>query len=184
MNITILNGNPDENNTAFDGYLAHLSDQLVSYGHNITSFELRSMDISYCIGCFGCWVKSPGECRSEDDSVVVSRAYINSDFVLYTSPVIMGFYSALLKKVTDKFIQLVEPYMEFVDGESRHLARYDRYPLVGLLLEKGADCDDEDISIIADTHKNTALNFKSKLVFTKLTHDSVDEVLRAIVQPV
>jgi hypothetical protein len=71
----------------------------------------------------------------------------------------------------------------FVDGESRHMARYDRYPLAGLLLEKGADCDDEDISIIADTHKNTALNFKSKLVFTKLTHDPVDEVVQAIVAP-
>ena len=180
MKITILNGNPDENNTGFDGYLAQLSDELATSGHDVTSFELREMDISYCIGCFGCWVKSPGECRSEDDSTVVSRAYINSDFVLWASPVIMGFYSALLKKVTDKFIQLVEPYMVFVDGESRHAARYDRYPLVGLLLEKGPDADDEDISIIADTHKNTALNFKSRLVFTKLTYEPVEEVVQAI----
>jgi hypothetical protein len=183
MKITILNGNPDARNGTFDDYLMRLSDELTSDGHTVTSFELREMDISYCIGCFGCWVKSPGECRSEDESRIVSRAYINSDFVLYASPVIMGFYSALLKKVTDKFIQLVEPYMEFVDGESRHLARYDRYPLVGLLLEKGADCDDEDISIIADTHKNTALNFKSRLVFTKLTHEPVDKVAQAITAP-
>jgi len=180
MKITILNGNPDENNTAFDDYLTNLSDELNSDGHAVTSFELREMDISYCIGCFGCWVKSPGECRSEDDSTVVSRAYINSDFVLWASPVIMGFYSALLKKVTDKFIQLVEPYMVFVDGESRHAARYDRYPLAGLLLEKGADSDDEDISIIADTHKNTTLNFKSRLAFTKLTHEPVEDVAQAI----
>jgi hypothetical protein len=184
MKITILNGNPEVSNSAFEDYLAQLSDKLDSYGHEVTSFELREMDISYCIGCFGCWVKSPGKCRSEDESRLVSQAYINSDFVLYASPVIMGFYSAVLKKVTDKFIQLVEPYMEFVDGESRHLARYDRYPLVGLLLEKGADCDDDDISIIADTHKNTALNFKSRLVFTKLTDNPVDDVAQAIVAPV
>jgi hypothetical protein len=183
MNITILNGNPDAGRAGFDDYLALLSDELTSNGHAVTSFELREMDISYCIGCFGCWVKSPGECRSGDDSHEVSHAYINSDFVLWASPVIMGFYSALLKKVTDKFIQLVEPYMVFVDGESRHVARYDRYPLAGLLLEKGPDTDDEDISIIADTHTNTALNFKSKLVFTKLTHAPVDEVVQAIVAP-
>ena len=180
MNITILNGNPDPGRAGFDDYLAQLSDELTSNGHTVTSFELREMDISYCIGCFGCWVKSPGECRSEDESLIVSRAYINSDFVLWASPVIMGFYSALLKKVTDKFIQLVEPYMVFVDGESRHVARYDRYPLAGLLLEKGLDADDEDISIIADTHKNTALNFKSRLVFTKLMHEPVEEVALAI----
>jgi len=36
MNITILNGNPDTGNTAFDDYLARLSDELTSNRHAIT----------------------------------------------------------------------------------------------------------------------------------------------------
>jgi len=68
LKITVLNGNPHADNTAFDDYLARLSDELVSDGHAVTGFDLREMDIKYCIGCFGCWVKSPGECRSKDDS--------------------------------------------------------------------------------------------------------------------
>jgi hypothetical protein len=88
----------------------------------------------------------------------------------------MGFYSALLKKVTDKFIGLVHPYAEFVDGLSRHSARYDRYPQAGLLLEKGSDADDEDIAIISDIHERTALNFKSNLSYTRLTLDPAEEV--------
>jgi len=180
MKITVLNGNPHADNSWFDDYLKHLSEGLVSDGHAVTSFELREMDIKYCIGCFGCWVKSPGECRSRDESREVCRAYINSDFVLWASPVIMGFYSALLKKVTDKFICLVHPYGEFIEGEVHHLPRYDHYPMAGLLLEKDSDSDDEDIQIIANIHSRTALNFKSSLAFTKLTIDPVEEVASAI----
>ena len=180
MKITVLNGNPYADNTAFDDYMKHLSEELVSDGHAVTSFELREMDIKYCIGCFGCWVKSPGECRSRDESREVCRAYINSDFVLWASPVIMGFYSALLKKVTDKFVCLVHPYGEFVNGEVHHLPRYDHYPMTGLLLEKGSETDDEDIQIVSDIHNRTALNFKSGSVFTKLTFEPVGEVVDAI----
>ena len=180
MKITVLNGNPDTNNASFDDYIARLSEELTSDGHAVTSFDLREMDIKYCIGCFGCWVKTPGECRSRDESREVCRAYINSDFVLWASPVIMGFYSSMLKKVTDKFVCLVHPYGEFVDGEVHHLPRYEHYPKTGLLLEKGADSDDEDIQIISDIHSRTALNFKSSLAFTKLTLDPVEEVADAI----
>ena len=135
MRITILNGNPDADKAAFDGYLARLSDALTSDQHEVTILELREMDIKYCTGCWGCWVKTPGECVAADDSHGVCRAVINSDFALWASPVIMGFYSALLKKVTDKFIPLVHPYAVVNQGEAHHLARYDNYPLMGLLLE-------------------------------------------------
>ena len=180
MKITILNGNPKAENTSFDDYLEQLSNKLTSDGHVVTNFPLRDMDIRYCIGCLGCWVKTPGECRSGDASCEVSRSAINSDFVLWSSPVIMGFYSALLKQITDKFICLVHPHAIFVDGEVHHLARYDKYPIAGLLLEKGADADDEDIEIISDIHARTTLNFKTSLAFTKLTHDPVEEVANAI----
>ncbi len=180
MRVTILNGNPDAGNAAFDNYLKRLSDELTSDSHTVTIFELREMDIKYCVGCLGCWVKTPGQCVTADEARDVCRAYINSDFVLWASPVIMGFYSALLKKVTDKFIALVCPYATFVQGESHHMARYDSYPLTGLLLEKSADTDDEDISIISDTHTRTALNFKSTSSFTKLTLVPVEQVARAI----
>ena len=41
MKITILNGNPDAGNAAFDDYLKRLSDALTSDGHAVTVFELR-----------------------------------------------------------------------------------------------------------------------------------------------
>jgi len=109
MKVTILNGNPDHQNIAFDAYLDQLTKNLIADQHQVTRLNLRDMDIHYCIGCFGCWVKTPGECRSADESQVVCRAVISSDFTLWASPLHMGFPSASLKKVMDKSIPLIHP---------------------------------------------------------------------------
>ena len=180
MRITILNGNPSPGDAAFDGYLRGLVEALEVGEHVVTALQLRDMDIKYCTGCWGCWVKTPGECVVKDDSAEVCRAVINADLVLHASPVIVGFYSALLKKTTDKLIPLIHPYGAVDQGEAHHRARYRRYPLLGLLLCKGDDTDDEDMAIIADIHSRTALNLKSRVVFTRLTSDPIEEVAREI----
>lgn len=180
MKITIMNGNPNAETVILDEYINELSVQLSSSGHEVSNMKLRDLDLAYCIGCLECWVKTPGMCKTDDDGREVSRAYINSDFVLFASPVIMGFYSALLKMVTDKFVGHVHPYGVFVEGEVHHAPRYDKYPKAGLLLEKDSKTDDEDIHIISNIHSRTILNYKSTLEFTKLTVDPVEEVADAI----
>ena len=180
MKITILNGNPDSSHTAFDRYLADLESTWAAEQHQVTTLELRSLKIHYCTGCWGCWVKTPGQCLATDDSHQVCRAVINSDFVLFASPLIMGFVSAPLKKTMDKLIPLVHPYIVVDQGEAHHLARYDSYPLLGLLLEKGPNDDETDVAITGDIIGRTALNLKSRLAFTKLTMEPLTEVARAI----
>ncbi len=179
MKITILNGNPNADNVKFDNYLEELADLLESRNHTVTISKLREMDIKYCMGCFGCWVKTPGECVVADDSRDICREYINSDFVLFASPIIMGFTSALLKKAHDKLIPLIHPYLEIVRGEFHHLARYKKYPRIGLLLEnKGAD--EEDIKIISNIYMRDAINLRASFCFTRLTSDYVEEVANEI----
>ena len=180
MKITILNGNPDTGNTTFDAYLERLAEALTAAGCQATTLTLRDMDIHYCAGCWGCWVKTPGECVTHDDSADVCRTVINADFVLLASPVIMGFPSAVLKKTVEHLIPLIHPYGAVVQGEAHHMARYDRYPLWGLLLEKRGDTDDADVQIIADIFSRTALNFKTQLAFTELTSTPADAVAETI----
>ena len=180
MKITILNGNPDAQNIAFDTYLDRLAGVLIADQHQVTRLNLRDMDIAYCIGCFGCWVKTPGECRSADESSQVCRAVINSDFTLWASPLRMGFPSALLKKVMDKSIPLIQPYFVVDQGEAHHQARYPHYPRLGLLLEEEADTDNDDLLNVADIFSRTALNLKSRLDFVHLTGQPVEALAAAI----
>ena len=177
MKVTVLNGNPDTSNHAFDDYLKNLAESLTASNHAVDILNLRDMNIRYCVGCWGCWVKTPGQCAARDDLQDVTRAYIDSDFVLFASPVIMGFPSALLKKVQEKAaLSLLLPYFEHVNNEVHHIGRYPRYPAIGVLLEKSGTCDDEDINIISDIYGRFAINVKTACRFTRLTSDPVKEV--------
>jgi hypothetical protein len=180
MKITILNGNPYAEDTLFDDYLENISRSLESGSHDVNNLRLREMDIKNCLGCFGCWLRTPGRCVVNDDSDFVRREFINSDFALFTSPVIMGFTSALLKKVVDKLLPLVLPYKEIVYGECHNMSRYDRYPLLGLILQKDKDVDEEDIQIISDIYRRIAVQCQSKLCFTLFAENEIIEVIDEI----
>jgi len=182
LRITVLNGNPETENIAFDAYLEKLSGSLESHNHAVRTLQLRDMDIRYCIGCFGCWVKTPGECSTaQDDTREICREYINSDVVIFASPVIMGFTSALLKKAHDRLIPLLTPYIRLFEGETHHIARYDKYPLIGLLLQFDGNTDAEDMEIISDIYRRDTINFKSSFISTQMMINPVEEVADALV---
>jgi multimeric flavodoxin WrbA len=144
---------------------------------------LRDLTLRYCVGCWGCWVKTPGECVNRDASLEMDRAIINADFVLWASPLKMGFPTELLKRALDKHLPLIHPYMEVDQGEAHHLKRYPRYPRLGLLLEKETSTDSRDLQIVTDIHCRTALNFKSRLEFSMTTETPVDDVAIRITSP-
>jgi hypothetical protein len=96
------------------------------------------------------------------------------------APVVMGFPSALLKKMTDKLLPNLHPYFMIDQGEIHHRPRYERYPKMGLLLEKSPDTDEEDLVLIEELYRRLALNMKSPLCFTRLTIDPLLEVAHEI----
>ncbi len=181
MKITVLNGNPNVEDSGFDDYLTRLKTVLELRDNTVMNLQLRDMDIRYCIGCFGCWIKTPGECsNAADDTRVVRREFINSGLVIFASPVIMGFTSALLKRAHDRLLPLLMPYIRLFKGETHHVSRYNKYPSIGLLLQPDADTDAEDLEIISEIYRRDAINFKASLIFTQTTGNPVEEVAGAI----
>ena len=179
MKITILNGNPVS--SPFDACLAELSSQLQASGQTVTQLDLRNLTLHYCIGCWGCWVKTPGQCSNADvTSLEMDRAVINADFVLWAAPLKMGFPSSLLKMAMDKHLPLIHPYTLVDHGEAHHRKRYAHYPRLGLLLEKEASTDPRDLQIVTDIACRTALNFKTRLEFSLTTQTPVAELARRI----
>lgn len=180
MKFTFLNGAPEP--FSFDSYLLQLKSFLEAQGHAVTQLDLRNMPLRYCIGCWGCWVKTPGQCVARDASIEMDRAVIQSDFTLWAAPLKMGFPSALLKMAVDKHLPLIHPYMEVDHNEAHHLKRYKRYPRLGVLVEKEADTDETDIRILTDIFARTALNFKSRLEFLETADRPAEEVARKMLE--
>jgi len=105
-----------------------LSDVLGSEGDLIETFRLHEMKLAHCLGCFGCWLKTPGMCVEDDDGRRVAKAVMQSDTTVFFTPVTFGGYSPDLKKMMDHFIQLISPYFQLEHGEVHHPPRYARRP--------------------------------------------------------
>jgi multimeric flavodoxin WrbA len=181
MKITILNGSPEP--SGFDDILKLLKIKLEDRQNSVTLINLRDITLRYCIGCWGCWVKTPGICSHNDESPFMDTAVINSDFVLWATPLIMGFPSELFKRAMDKHLPLIHPYILEDQGEMHHLGRYDQYPRLGLLLDPEYDTDENDLEVISTIFQRTALNFKSHLDFSMTTPKNVDDLIERILNP-
>lgn len=141
---------------------------------------LRDMEVKSCTGCFGCWVKKPGECVFEDDSIAIRKAAINTDLLLFASPLIMGFPSALLKVVQDKMLPLLLPYIDLIDKECHHQRRYEQYPDIGLLYTNMKDADDEEIAIVKEIYDRFAINFHSHVKVFENIENNPEEIAHAL----
>jgi len=97
-------------------------------GAEVEVFTLRKMRLAHCLGCFNCWIKTPGMCVESDAGREVAKAVIRSDATVLFTPVTFGGYSPELKKMMDHFIQLISPLFEIEHGEMHHPPRYDRRP--------------------------------------------------------
>lgn len=143
--ILLLNGNPDAGNGAFDAYCASVTEALVETGNEVRSLLLRDMKIGDCLGCYDCWLKTPGICVRRDDHVEVLKGYVWGDLVVLASPVRMGFVSAQIKKAHDRMIPLVHPFLTLNGDRMAHLPRYEKTARVGLLIDPGSDTGARDI---------------------------------------
>ena len=174
VNITVLNCIPNEFYSTVEKNIKLLTEKDLNNKYDV--FTVRDLDIKYCCGCWSCWVKTPGKCIQKDDMPRILRSMINSDLTIFISPIVMGFVSSLQKKISDKMIPLVHPYIKICENECHHQARYDKYPKLGLLLIEDDLVKKEDVAIINQIYNRTALNMKTELSFSVLTKGSLEEL--------
>jgi hypothetical protein len=76
MRIVVINGEPDAAST-FDAYVHSFTARLAQRDNAVREFTLRDMELHGCTGCFGCWVRTPGECmRSVERLIPLLHPYI------------------------------------------------------------------------------------------------------------
>lgn len=108
--------------------------------HDLTQEEFKGLNIDKgeaiiisdngnihnCIGCFGCWLKTPGQCVIKDSYMSVAKSFAASSEVLIISKCCYGSYSPFVKNVLDRNISYLLPDFTIIDGEMHHKKRYDK----------------------------------------------------------
>ena len=131
------------------------------YEEQIRYKALGSVEIKACIGCWSCWLKTPGKCIYKDAMAECYSDYVNSDKVILLMDTAQGFINHHAKAFIDRTIPHYHPYIEIVDGECHHKARYERYPQLHFYFEDQS-LNGEDAQVIEDYLYRTAYHFRSK----------------------
>ena len=161
MKTLILDGSPAGDRIgSFSA--ATLQADLAKCGWSSEVVVLRDKNIGNCMGDFLCWMKSPGKCYMADDHLEISRKYLESDLVIFLTPITFGGYSPTLKKMVDHMIQNTLPFFATHSGEIHHQQRYERYPDV-ITIGWQREPDAEAASIFRHLAWRNSINFYAKV---------------------
>lgn len=132
-----------------------------SFNEPLKIVKIEKESIKPCVGCWSCWLKTPGNCIFKDRMSEIYYDYINSDAVVVLMDTTQGFINHHAKAFLDRTIPHYMPYIEIIDGECRHMSRYKSYPDLYFLYNNECLTLDED-QIIEDYLFRTACHFKSE----------------------
>jgi multimeric flavodoxin WrbA len=133
----------DENNGQTEGAVSALRDWAARKGHEARFDYASSMRLKACIGCFGCWLKTPGVCViKDDDGRRYLERFVASDLMIIITRIPFGSYSPAIKRALDRGIPSLLPYFRIFRGEMHHVQRYPRGKRI-LHLPYGDYCDEE-----------------------------------------
>lgn len=93
-----------------------------------------------CVGCFGCWIKNPGECIMKDGYNHMGEYFGNCEKIIIVTSSRYGEFSVFIKNIIDRSISTVHPYFVKRNGEMHHKLRYNNRPSFNVI------CYSDDLS--------------------------------------
>lgn len=85
MRIAILNGSPRKENTA--AMIEAFREGAEEAGHEVEVLHVGKMKINGCLACEYCHTKGEGKCIQKDDLEKIMPAYLESDMLVFASPI-------------------------------------------------------------------------------------------------
>jgi multimeric flavodoxin WrbA len=114
-----------------------------------------------CVGCFRCWVKTPGACVIDDRGAGFAALMTTHDEVLLLSRLVFGGLSPDVKGVLDRSIGFVLPFFRKLNGETHHTMRFDTSPGLHYIFY-GSDITEQERETAKKLAVANAVNFGSE----------------------
>lgn len=111
MKIIAFNGSPKMDFSNTNVMVTAFLDGAKAAGADIENIFLAKKNINYCKGCNYCTI-SGGKCSIKDDMANLLAKYVESDIVVFATPLYIENVSGILKVFMDRTFSLSHPYYE------------------------------------------------------------------------
>jgi multimeric flavodoxin WrbA len=105
MKTVILFGSPRKDGNTIQ-LVQTMTDALKNKGHSVRMLYLNELNIRPCQGCYTCLKK--GSCKINDDMKNIRKYILESDLIVYATPIYWFGPSAQLKLVMDRSIAFMD----------------------------------------------------------------------------
>lgn len=106
MRILVINGSPKgEKSDTMKLTRAFLD----GMGEVAEIIDAATADIGYCLGCYGCWYATPGECVIIDGMAAVLDKLCEAELVIWSMPLYAYSMPASVKAICDRLLPLSCP---------------------------------------------------------------------------
>ncbi len=118
--------------------------------------------VRHCVGCFCCWLKTPGECLCKDGSAAFAKDFGRCSQLIIISRCVYGDVSPFIKKMQDRALPFALPFFLIKENEMHHKLRYsDAFEISALFY--GENITDEEKSTARELINRNALNYGAKV---------------------
>ena len=125
MNILAINGSPRGARGNTDVLAQAFLSGAREAGAETDTIYLDDKTIHHCLGCFSCWVKTPGVCVHDDDMPDLLPRLREADTIVIASPLYGNMVTGLMKNFMDRTLPLSHPAIEKQGDQYLHPPRYD-----------------------------------------------------------
>jgi len=113
MKVLAINGSPRMKASSTYHMLTPILEGMEAAGAETELIHVRKLDLEACIGCYTCWVRTPGECihKDKDSMVNAMESYNTADLVIFGTPLYHFSMSGIMKTFIDRTLPRIEPWL-------------------------------------------------------------------------
>lgn len=126
MKMLAVNGSPRGGNGNTEVILQAFLKGAQDAGAESEVIYLKDKTIHHCLGCFSCWIKTPGVCVHKDDMPEILERMRGADVMVYAMPLYVYSVPGLFKDFMDRLIPLAQPFIDKRGDHFLHPPRYGR----------------------------------------------------------
>jgi multimeric flavodoxin WrbA len=134
----------------------------------------QKKEIKKCIGCFGCWIKTPGSCIIKDGYGNLGNLLCESEELIIISRICYGGFSPFVKNILDRNIGYILPFFTIRNNEVHHKSRYKKRLRLSVIAY-GKDATQKEKDTLSKIVAANGVNFnviESSICFA----DSINEI--------
>ncbi len=123
MKLLAIDGSPRRDKGNTHRILTPFLEGAQKAGAHVDLVHLQDKKIRPCLGCFKCWLETPGECIQKDDMADLLPMLREAEYIIFSTPLYVFSMTAQMKAFLDRSIPNYEPYIYIRNDRCVHLPR-------------------------------------------------------------